>query len=217
MLDPLAYLKKPVYCVNSKPRFIYFLALYGLYIVSAISLSVVIYIICKMCHLEHEEIGLTKWLKILAVFILAPISEEVLFRGLLKFKKSNIVLFISIVVALIGYSVFQSHLFIVISLSIFLFSLLCLLIFFSISKIELFIAANFKYFFYASSISFGLVHATNFAGNVYAIMAFSYILGSPQIVLGFILGYIRMNYGLVYSILFHMAVNITVLFSIFHK
>jgi membrane protease YdiL (CAAX protease family) len=193
------------------------LALYGFYILSAISFSVVIYIICDWFHLKHDEIGFTQWRKVLAVFIIAPICEEVLCRGLLKFKRNNIILFSVTAIALIGYSVFRSHLSVVVYLSILLFTLLSLLAFFSRSKIELFISSNFKYFFYASAILFGLLHATNFTGNIYIIMAFSLILGSPQIVLGFILGYIRMNYGLVYSILFHMAVNASVLFSLFHK
>jgi len=73
-------------------------------------------------------------------------------------------------------------------------------------------SSNFKYFFYVTAIVFGLLHSTNFTGNIYIIMAFSPILGGPQIVTGAILGYIRMKNGLVYSILFHILFNSVFIF-----
>jgi membrane protease YdiL (CAAX protease family) len=94
-------------------------------------------------------------------------------------------------------------------LSLFLF-----LTIFTRKRIESFIASNFKYFFYSSSIVFGLMHSSNFTGNIYLILTFSVILGGPQIVLGLILGYIRMNHGLKYSFLFHMVVNTSLILTL---
>jgi len=109
---------------------------------------------------------------------------------------------------MVAFSIYRSKFVLAIPLSVFVLVVLLLVTIFTRDKVELFIASKFKYFFYGSSILFGLVHASNFTGNVNYILAFSFILGGPQIVLGLILGYIRMNHGLKYSILFHMAVNL---------
>jgi membrane protease YdiL (CAAX protease family) len=191
--------------------------LYCIYIGAAISIGIFGSIICSLVHLKHDEIKLTPLMTILAGIILAPIYEEIIFRSLLKFKINNIILFIATFILFIVYFVFRSKIELVIIFSILLFTLLSLLIIYSRSKIELFLSSKFKYFFYATVLIFGLVHASNFTGNTYLILAFSLILGGPQIVLGFILGYIRMNYGLIYSILFHMFVNTSILLSLFHK
>ncbi len=209
------YLKNPIYCGNRKPKIIYLLFLVFFYIVAVILISMVIAIISKLFHIEHKKIELTPMMKILGGVILAPIYEETLFRSLLKFKKNNIILFISTLLAVIIFLVLKSKIIPVIILSILILSLLSLLIAFSRNKIELFIVSKFKYFFYVTSVSFGLMHAVNFTGNIYIIIAFSFILGGPQIVLGFILGFIRMNFGLFYSIIFHMIVNISILLTLF--
>ena len=70
---------------------------------------------------------------------------------------------------------------------------------------------DFRILFYGSALAFGLLQATNFTGNPWIILAFSPVLGSPQILLGFLSGYIRMKNGLAYSILFHMVVNLIAL------
>ena len=213
----LSYLKNPVYCSNKKPRISYLLFLVLVYIALTFTIALFALVICKLFNITHNEIGLTPLMTILVGVILAPCYEEIIFRSLLKFKKSNIILFIATATALIAFCVFKSKIILVIVLSILLITLLSSLIIFSRSKIELFISTHFKYFFYVTSITFGLIHAFNFTGNIYLILAFSFILGGPQIVLGFILGYIRMNYGLIFSILFHMFINTSLLFSLFHQ
>lgn len=104
----LNYLKNPAYTPNKKPRIIYFIFLFLVYIVLTVSIALVALIICKVFHITHNEIRFTPLKTILIVVILAPIYEEIIFRSLLKFKKSNIILFILTVIALIVYSVFKS-------------------------------------------------------------------------------------------------------------
>ncbi len=138
---------------------------------------------------------------------LAPIYEEIVFRSLLRFKKENIILFVTIVPILIVIAAFISKIGAVFFLSILLLIIVSLLLTFKRNKIQQFLSSNFKYFFYGTALLFGLLHASNFSGNIYLILIFSPILGGPQIVLGLILGYIRMKNGLVYSVFFHMLVN----------
>lgn len=182
-----------------------------------IPMAVILVILCKVLNIAQREVDITLWMKLLIVVILVPIYEEIIFRSLLKFKPINIFLFISTTIGLIIFSILKSNFEAIAIFSTILFSFLVILFSFKKTHIESFISSKFKYFFYATILTFGLIHAFNFTGNIYAILALSFILGSPQLVLGAILGYIRMNYGLVYSILFHMIVNSSILFSILYK
>lgn len=212
----IAYLKNPFYCENRKPEVHNFLFLIYIYIASIIPIALVIFFVIKSFNIEHINNSDLSTNVILIGAFLAPIYEEVLFRSLLKFTKQNLILFITIVSVFIGYCAFNSMIpFVVVGISVFLITVILFVVFFSRKKVEHFISKNFKYFFYASSIIFGLLHASNFTGNIYVIIGFSFILGGPQIILGLILGFIRMNYGLVYSILFHLIINSTLLFSLF--
>lgn len=209
----LLYLKNPDYCENQKPANVYIIFLLVVYIVSAILIAPVIFIICKYFHIEHDKIVFGPVETILLGLILAPIYEEILFRALLRFTKRNVILFILTVCALIVYKALDSKIEYLIVLCIMLVSILLILLIASRAIIESYISSKFNYFFYASAISFGLAHASNFSGNIYAILAFAFILGGPQIILGLILGFVRMNYGLIYSIIFHIIVNSSLLFQ----
>lgn len=65
--------------------------------------------------------------------------------------------------------------------------------------------ANFKTLFWVFTIVFAAVHFTNFAATVPIYLA--PILVLPQLVLGVILGYIRVGWGTRYSMLFHAIHN----------
>lgn len=212
----LNYLKQPVYCSSHKPKSSNFFGLLLIYFISAIPLAILIFIIFKLFNLSHIQLDPENPIKaILIGIVFAPVFEEIFFRSLLKFTKRSIILFLITVIVSIIYATFRSKIEFVWPLSVVFISIFCLLLFFNRNKIELFISSKFKYFFYASALFFGLIHTSNFTGNIYAIVGFSFILGSPQIVLGLILGYIRMNYGLIYSILFHMLVNTSILLTLF--
>lgn len=213
----LSYLKNPVLCENNKTQkkdFVYFLFFY---IITIIPIGVIAFIVCNMFNIIHKEISLTPLMKLLVGVILAPIYEEILFRSLLKFKKINIILFLITLSAFIFYYILKSRIEIAIFLSLFLFCFLSLLISISRNQIESFISSRFKYFFYASILIFGILHIFNFTGNIYALIIFSFILTGPQLVLGSILGYIRMKHGLFYSIMFHVIVNTSIIFPILTK
>lgn len=70
-----------------------------------------------------------------------------------------------------------------------------------------------KYFpilFYASTLAFALVHLGNFP-NFAEIWPVSPLLISPQFALGLFLGFVRVRFGLLWSIGFHSAYNTIVL------
>lgn len=217
MTDILSYLKNPFFCENKKPQVVDLLYLLIIYLLAIIPIGIIAFMICNTLKITHKEINLTPWMKLLVGVILAPIYEEIIFRSLLKFKRINVVLFLITISAFILYYIIKSKIEVALFLSILLLCFISILIFYSRNQIESFISSRFKYFFYATILLFGLLHTFNFTGNIYALLAFSFILGGPQLVLGYILGYIRMNHGLVYSILFHMIVNSSIIFPIITK
>ena len=65
---------------------------------------------------------------------------------------------------------------------------------------------TFRYIFYGFAIVFGYVHITNFELTT-NVLLISPILVAPQVLLGLLLGMIRVKLGLIYSILFHGIYN----------
>jgi len=68
---------------------------------------------------------------------------------------------------------------------------------------------NPEYFtkaFYLFSLAFGFIHINNYDITL-NVLLFSPILVLPQILLGGYLGYVRVKFGLVYSILLHATYN----------
>lgn len=67
--------------------------------------------------------------------------------------------------------------------------------------------------FYGSVIIFGLMHLSNYDGGISSWVMVLTIL--PQILVGMVLGYVRMRFGLIAAILFHAAYNATFIGLIF--
>ncbi len=216
MNNLLDYLKHPVYCSNQTPKVVYFLGLFFIYILAIIPISILIFFLTKEFHIKHDQLKLSTTVNTLLVVILAgPLYEEIIFRSWLKLKKINIILFFITLSFFIVKAIIDSKIATAIILTVLIFIFLIPLLSFGKIKVEKFISSKFQYFFYASSLIFGLLHATNFNGNPYLILAFMPILGGPQIILGLILGYVRMKHGLFYSILFHVLVNTLLIFTLF--
>ncbi|MEP2279662.1 CPBP family intramembrane glutamic endopeptidase [Maribacter sp.] len=80
------------------------------------------------------------------------------------------------------------------------------LIFFKNSKF-------FKPIFYLFTIAFGFMHISNFEMNT-QVLLFSPLLVAPQIGVGFILGFIRVKYGLVWSMALHAFYNMVLVIPV---
>ena len=116
--------------------------------------------------------------------IVAPLFEEVMFRLILKFRSNFLILWsIHIGVALhLG----QKR------------SLLK-----TVRKVW---GKFYGWIFYLMAVAFGLMHIMNFESslNIYLLAP---ILVAPQILIGINLGYLRVRFGLIWSILFHAFYN----------
>ncbi len=65
---------------------------------------------------------------------------------------------------------------------------------------------TFRWIFYGFAILFGYVHITNYELTT-NVLLISPVLVAPQIILGLLLGMIRVKLGLIYSIIFHAVYN----------
>jgi len=215
MKELLQFIKHPVYSDKNEPLSArYFIELIVMYFLFALLIGAMAAFIIDVFNISHLK-NITSIKIILVAVFLAPFYEEILFRALLKFNKKTVWLFVVTVVALIVLEVIRFKFAFAIPYTIFLVFIVAMLLIFKENKIHNYISKNIKFFYYLTSITFGLVHLTNFSGNIYLILLFSIFLVGPQLILGFILGFIRLKYGLKYSILFHMAVNAPILFMLF--
>ena len=116
--------------------------------------------------------------------IMAPLLEEVMFRLILRFRSNFLILWsIHIGVAL---QLGQKR---------------------SLLKIARKVWDKFYgWIFYLMTVAFGLMHIMNFEPslNIYLLAP---ILVAPQILIGINLGYLRVRFGLIWSILFHAFYN----------
>ena len=204
------YLKKPIYpsSFNKMNLGNFFLMLF-IYFVSTIPLGVIGLITLKLTGFSRLPLDLTLYKKILLGIIFAPIYEEVLMRLLLVFSRKNLVILISCCAAFLIYFCIKS------SPKMLIFSFLLIItsiVYLYHHQCFSFINNHYSIFFYLSAILFGLLHIFNFVGiNGYNLI-FTPLLVLPQIFLGLILVYIRVNYGFKYVVLLHAIVNLSILF-----
>ncbi len=161
---------------------------------------------------------------ILLVGIIGPIIEEILFRSWLTSKKVYFSFFLFVLswiiyTYIIGYRFYSQK----IDLNFYLRIITCMLIglsayiFIPTKSWAFFFNKYYKYGFYISAISFGLLHVTNFfpLGVSRFFICLPFIL--PQLLLGFILGFIRIKNGLLWSICLHIIINLISVLAIIHK
>ena len=202
------YLFNPELTDFTKPKIRELLGLFLLYYLGAFFMGLFAGLLIKITNVTNI-INQMPAKKLILFSFLAPFYEEIIFRALLKFNRKNLYLFIPTISVLIAYSLYRSNIIFVVIFSILLSLVLFALIFSSIPAIRKYISEKYKYFFYLSAILFGLMHITNFKGQISVLIIFSPFLVSPQLFMGTILAYIRTKNGLIYSMLFHLAINIT--------
>ena len=116
--------------------------------------------------------------------IIAPFLEEIMFRLVLKFRSNFLILW-------------PLQLLILLQVS---------------NKINLlktirnFWNKFYAWIFYLITIAFGLIHILNFKPSI-NIYLLAPVLVAPQILIGISLGYLRIRFGLIWSILFHAFYN----------
>jgi len=167
----------------------------------------------RLVNIEHISPKGYDFTIILMGVFLAPIYEEICCRLWLVASKRNYLIVIACLSSISFVELFRgkyliSIIFITISI------LLVSINFIDKQKIKTLYLRYFRFLFWFSALLFGLLHATNFRGCTFTIIALSPLLCLPQIIMGFILGYIRMSYGFWYGVLLHFLINSTLLFNL---
>ncbi len=133
--------------------------------------------------------------------------EEILFRYILRFSKSVAALVVSAFLGCVGYLFLEgsTHIGIGIMLSVFAFPIFRIGFDYVDQTIQAFWRKRFALIFHFSAIAFGLIHVTNYENVSNYLLAIPLVLS--QLVSGYTLGFVRLKFGLKYSIFMHAAWN----------
>ncbi|MBI9063813.1 MAG: CPBP family intramembrane metalloprotease [Marinilabiliaceae bacterium] len=145
--------------------------------------------------------------------LFAPVVEELIFRVILRKGKRNFYIFSITCVVVITLTAYLHRWD---SAAIILLILLVgnvLMLLQRNGVIDVYDSGLYRYLYFGSILAFGLVHIKNFIFPHPWLWIISPLMVLPQIGLGFILSFIRVKYGIKYSIVFHFIVNMPVLLS----
>jgi uncharacterized protein len=202
----LLFVRNPTYNeVFKECRIKNFLILLLFYFVTTIPIGLLLFFLLKFLNLTHKAVDLSFQEKILYGILLSPIIEEILFRLILVFNRKNLLILKLTIFSLLIFFVIKESIVKV----IFFFLLLFLLIFVYAYKdrCQYFFRKNFRIFFFLITGLFAFLHLFNFLGISLSNSFYLLLFIIPQFILGLLLGYIRITYGIQYSIIFHVLVN----------
>ncbi|WP_161805897.1 type II CAAX prenyl endopeptidase Rce1 family protein [Pedobacter sp. Hv1] len=190
-----------------------FLTLFLLNVLFAIVLMLVYELFLKLKLIkEYDSWDVFKELGIfwglLTGVLFAPLLEEYLFRWHLR-KRSVSIYFWFLSIAVIVMSNIED-----IRLNVLIFTIGLGVAVFSQAMLKkqgqtkqaIFWHTFYPFLFYFSALVFGFVHMSNIKGLTLEDPSFLFYISS-QIVGGLTMGYLRVKYGLIYSILFHACFN----------
>lgn len=207
----------------------------GLYFVVAVLLYLPVNGINKLIHyffsidlfkvrdknMIHSLVGTNA---LLIVALIGPMVEETLFRLWLVLNKTNLfisstLIFWYVINRINHYSIFSGKInerffYNVVIALVIAATLFFVSTFFNLKNI---FKNNFRWFYWGSSILFGLIHILNFSPINYSIIWFYPFFILPQLFLGFILGFLRIKSGFYWALLLHCLVNLPGAIHLFSK
>lgn len=191
---------------------------FGITFFAAIILVTLTKLIERLTFLNfHEDhVYSTPYQALFFLVIFAPIIEEGLFRLSLRLSPFNFAPMIGVVGVYLSFSIlsswFQPNTYIVLAV---VFCMLFVPMLVLVTR-QAFIMEwlyprfkkHFRWIYYFSSISFGFIHLSNFDNITLSHYLLIVLLTLPQLCSGFFLGYVRMRYGIGYSIGLHALNNL---------
>jgi len=206
----LSFIRNPIYYEEFKGFEIKkFFFLLFFYFVLMIPIGLILFFLLNILNINHKVADLSFQEKILYGILISPIVEELLFRLILVFNKKNLVILILTTSSLMVYFVIKVD--ILKTLIFFLLIGSFIILYKYEDKCKSYFQSNFKVFFFLISGLFAFLHIINFHGISMSNLLYLPLFVIPQFILGLILGYIRIIYGLQYSIFFHIIVNCTII------
>lgn len=147
--------------------------------------------------------------------ILAPLIEECLFRWHLRKPKFSVWFVMGSLLLIVNYSTTDDYIKFFAFIFILVAGLLAYITYEKLSRSNTVKAfrAYYVFLFYYTALLFGYVHIFNVKGLTLADPSFI-IYTSSQVVGGRSMGYIRVKYGLIYSILLHAIFNLVAITAV---
>ena len=189
-----------------------FFILLVVYFISVIPFGAIASILSSLLGLTSKVQQLTTPREIFYGVLLAPIIEEIFFRLIYVFNKRNLIILLSASVFFGTYFIVDENLLKSIIFCVVIISTIVLLINFNRSRTSFY--KHFGLFFYFIAGLFAMIHLGNFIGLSFNILIIGLLMVIPQFLAGIILGYIRVRFGLIYAIIFHSIINLTLLFQL---
>lgn len=160
---------------------------------------------------KYEEADIFKYGFLLALFfgaICAPVLEELIFRWQLRKPKWSILFVLISIEILVWTFTKNDYVLFFIGLGLFVIGITAILVMDKLKRLKKVKVFRIYYvlLFYYTAVLFGYVHITNIKGLTLADPSFILYTGS-QIFGGLTMGYMRVKYGLKYSILLHATFN----------
>jgi hypothetical protein len=233
LVEMLKYIRRPSIEVRERPKWFIILfnviRLWGLSFFLSIFVAVIAQIFLSRSGYTGEEFALTEFiddypilLVLFSVAIWAPITEELGFRLGLRFSPirwgiggSFLIFFLLAFVNLpflpTGFLSFNSwggflNIFLLLSF-LFIFIFLFLKIVPIQNFVKKFYTKFFPAIFYILTISFAILHFTNYDVNFKEIWYFAPLLIVPQFFLSFLISFVRMRYGFFWGVFTHFLNN----------
>ena len=150
------------------------------------------------------------WTNYFIIVAFAPIFEELTFRYALRFSKTAIAIMLVMVVWLIARFTVKSNqdIALIVGIAFALIPAIRIAIKPFGNQLEKQWIRFFPFIFHFSAITFGLMHLTNFEHINNYFLAIPLV--SSQLVSGYVLGFVRMKFGLIYSMGLHAVWNFIV-------
>ncbi len=208
------YISNPTYLTENENlsviKFFKLLLFFYLLLLPASGLLIILQIIEVLPENKIDDLDNSFTSLFLLIFI-APLLEELTFRLPLRIKRNSISISLSLILVIfIKLFLFQKDCYLVYLLSVpIYFTIYFILLNLKriYSKFKVFWTYNIRVMFYLSAMAFGLSHLFNYKDIYWWMLIASPLITLPYIVMGLFLGYIRMNYGFIYSLLFHAIIN----------
>jgi uncharacterized protein len=198
----------PKYIKAEKINWIYFFRLWSLLLFIVLLFSPVGYLARKFVDLPEKELNAAPFLLFLLMVFLGPALEEVFFRLFLKPNYKNMIFLLILFFTVAIFSFLKGNMPI---LLFSFFAITLLLVILSRPKnlywFQRIVLKHFRWVFYFSCFLFGAIHILNFEHLNYKLFLAAPFIIFPQVVAGVFLGFVRMKYGIIFSVLFHSLIN----------
>jgi len=216
--EAIQYFNNPTYAESNKPlatrSFIIFMFKLTLLIILFGIFHGFIYAFENIPPNTLADFHVSSFQAFLLPALYIPIIEEVIFRLNLKISLNNLIIFFAFLSGYYLYRILKlenvNHPWIV----ILPFTLMIALIYIKAKKseeVDQFLSNFWKrYFaiiFHASCWIFAFLHLFNFEEITPTLLFLSPVIVLPQLILAYALGYLRMNYGFQYNVIFHIIYN----------